>query len=75
MKAIRDCRGQYISKDRLAELFTPGKGITSEVVKSPIYMKELLAVEEFCRLARILIRYYLENLSQLPIATSKRMYR
>lgn len=73
ISVLKRHRTKYLNKKMLSDISTNnGNACLKELLKSPVYV-DLLPIDEFCRLTRILLRYFLTNLCPMTIITSKKL--
>lgn len=73
---LKNLRRGYMSKKILLGLCTNTECESlMEIRRSPIYLEELLSINEFCRLTRILMNYCAENVCPLAVMTSRKLFK
>lgn len=73
MSVLSSGRRRYISKKTLSELSTmTGCRSLQQLSAHPVY-SDRLPISEFCRYVRTLLRYFMRNICQRSILTSKKL--
>ena len=74
-KVMRRNRRKYINKQVLAKFAIDTEcDSIREVANSPVYTNKL-PIQSFCKLVRTLLRYFLTELCQLAVVTSKKLFK
>lgn len=74
-KVMKRNRRKYINKQVLAKFAIDTEcDIIREVANSPVYTNKL-PIQSFCKLVRTLLRYFLIELCQLAVVTSKKLFK
>lgn len=72
-RVVKKHRNKYVNKKTLSEISTDVScERLQEIVRSPAYSTKL-PIEEYCRLVRILLHYFLCNASHLAIFASRKL--
>ena len=73
INTLRKIKKSYVNRRVILKLTHVDSALIKSIVVCSSYNEAVLPIDKFCRLTRILLRYYLSLRCQLAIITSKKL--